>query len=238
MSENALTFSELRKIQKEEKREEDLTELEDDFFLRVSNYLRSKKETSGEGREYKNARRVFDKIISLREDKIVKNAKISVKTEDLSSADLMLPREKELYRQLKEVFNDHRSRVDEIVDSEEGSTDTAELNTEEQPADDTETEKQASSEETKPEPMDEIEEDPEEDKDEKEPSDSETGDEESGETGAEAEEGYTYVKIVSEVPEFMGTDLETYGPFEEGDEAEIPDDNAEILVNRGNAEEM
>jgi DNA replication initiation complex subunit (GINS family) len=235
MSENALTFSELRKIQKEEKREEDLTELEDDFFLRVSNYLRSKKETSGEGREYKNARRVFDKIISLREDKIVKNAKISVKTEDLSSADLMLPREKELYRQLKEVFNDHRSRVDEIVDSEEGSTDTAELNTEEQPADDTETEKQASSEETKPEPMDEIEEEPEEDSGEEEQTESKT--EESEET-SEAEEGYTYVKIVSEVPEFMGTDLETYGPFEEGDEAEIPDDNAEILVNRGNAEEM
>jgi len=36
----------------------------------------------------------------------------------------------------------------------------------------------------------------------------------------------------------MGTDLESYGPFDEGDQAVIPDDNAEILVNRGNAEEV
>ncbi|MFB6291860.1 MAG: hypothetical protein ABEI58_00535, partial [Candidatus Nanohaloarchaea archaeon] len=44
------------------------------------------------------------------------------------------------------------------------------------------------------------------------------------------------VEITSEVPEFMGTDLETYGPFEEGEEAEVPKENAEILINRGNAE--
>ena len=235
MSENALTFSELRKIQKEEKREEDLTELDDDFFLQVSNYLRSKKETSGKGREYKNARRVFDKIISLREDKIVKNAKISVKTEDLSSDKLMLPREKELYRQLKEVFNDHRNRVDEIVDSEASSTDIKES----EPANDTRTEGEASKESSEPEPTEKVDEGPEEDKGEEEqPAESETEPEETDKQEVNAEEGYTYVKIVSEVPEFMGTDLETYGPFEEGDEAEIPDDNAEILVNRGNAEEL
>jgi len=241
MSENALTFSELRKIQKEEKREEDLTELEEDFLLRVSNYLRSKKETSGEGREYKNARRVFNKIISLREDKIVKNAKISVKTEDLSSDKLMLPREKELYRQLKEVFNDHRNRVDEIVDSESSSTDIKET----KPVENTETEPETSGPEKNPETRPEDEdpsESPEEPSSEgestEETADPEAEAEEETEEQEEAEEGYSYVKIVSEVPEFMGTDLETYGPFEEGDKAEIPDDNAEILVNRGNAEEL
>jgi len=46
------------------------------------------------------------------------------------------------------------------------------------------------------------------------------------------------VEIISDVPEFMGTDLESYGPFEEGEEVKIPEDNAEILVNRGNAEEI
>ncbi|MFB6115843.1 MAG: hypothetical protein ABEK04_06190, partial [Candidatus Nanohalobium sp.] len=52
----------------------------------------------------------------------------------------------------------------------------------------------------------------------------------------EPEEGYNIVEINSDVPEFMGTDLEAYGPFEEGDQAEVPEDNAEILENRGNAE--
>jgi len=28
-------------------------------------------------------------------------------------------------------------------------------------------------------------------------------------------EGYKMVEIISDVPEFMGTDLESYGPFEE-----------------------
>jgi len=59
----------------------------------------------------------------------------------------------------------------------------------------------------------------------------------------EVEEGeedsdYEKVKIIAEVPEFMGTDLESYGPFEEGEKVEIPEENAEILVNRGNAEEL
>lgn len=234
MSDNALTFSELRKIQKEEKREEDITELGEDFLLRVSNYLRSKKETSGEGREYKNAKRVFEKIVSLREDKIVKNAKISVKTESLSSDQKMLPREKELYRQLKEVFNDHRNRVDEIVES--SGTNTTEDITEEKETDH-ETVEEESVEENDSEPSNE-----ETSQEETTPQKEETQEEpeqEAQETGEDdTEEGYTRVKIKSDVPEFMGTDLETYGPFDEGDQADLPDDNAEILVNRGNAEEL
>ncbi|WEL23176.1 hypothetical protein [Candidatus Nanohalovita haloferacivicina] len=222
MSDNALTFSELRKIQKEEKREEDITELGDDFLLRVSNYLRSKKESSGEGREYRNAKRVFEKIISLREDKIVKNAKISVKTESLGSDKKMLPREKELYRQLKEVFNDHRSRVDEIV--EDSSVEKLEKETEDEATEEAEVEEPA--------------EEKEEIKEVNKLAAEEETEENEEEAEEELEEGYTRVEITSEVPEFMGTDLETYGPFDQGDQADLPDDNAEILVNRGNAEEM
>lgn len=47
---------------------------------------------------------------------------------------------------------------------------------------------------------------------------------------------YVSVKIDSSVPEIRGTDLEVYGPFEDGEVVEIPADNAEILVNRDNAE--
>lgn len=49
------------------------------------------------------------------------------------------------------------------------------------------------------------------------------------------DDGYREVKITSPVPEFTGTDLETYGPFEEGEVVEVPVENAEILENRGNA---
>lgn len=49
---------------------------------------------------------------------------------------------------------------------------------------------------------------------------------------------YRTVKITMEdgCPEFLGTDLERYGPYDNGEIVEVPEDNAEILVNRGSAE--
>lgn len=52
----------------------------------------------------------------------------------------------------------------------------------------------------------------------------------------ESEEGYKTIHAVKQIPEFMGTDLESYGPFEKGENAEIPEENAEILINKGTAE--
>lgn len=196
MAENPLTFSELRKAQKKEKRQEDLSDLEDNFILRVSNYLEMKKDV--DNREYKSAKRVFDKIIGLRQEKIVKQAKFAVKSENGGSSDLkLLPREKELFLELKNLFQDFNHNIEKMIKGEE-SIESPDIDIEEEEV----------NEEAEPEPEEEI------------------------------EEGYQVVKIISDVPEFMGTDLESYGPFDEGEEVEIPEDNAEILVNRGNAEEI
>lgn len=197
MPEEALTFSELRKIQKQEKRQEALTELDDNFLLNVSDYFSRKKEMSGEDREYRNAKRVFEKIISLRENKIIKNAKIAAKSEsNVSKADL-LPMEQELYRELKNSFKEHRNRAEERAEGNDSATTEPEIEYEDE-----------EEEESEPE-------EPEDDED---------------------DEDYEFIRITSDVPEFMGTDLETYGPFDEGDKAKVPEDNAEILINRGNAE--
>ena len=195
MAENPLTFSELRKIQKKEKRQEELSDLEDNFILRVSNYLEMKKDV--DDREYKSAKRVFDKIIGLRQEKIIKKAKYAVKSDKNNSEITLLPREKELFLDLKDTFQSFDEKMDKMVKGEE-SIQSSEIDMEEDQSSETNTE-----------------------------TDKE-----------ESEEGYELVKIISDVPEFMGTDLESYGPFEEGEEVEIPEDNAEILVNRGNAEEI
>ncbi|QGA80196.1 DNA replication complex subunit Gins51 [Candidatus Nanohalobium constans] len=213
MSENAITFSELRKIQKEERRSEELKELDDNFFIKVGDYLDRKKDASEDNREYKNAKRVFRKILSLREDKIVKNARLSLKSNIQASELNMLPREQELFRRMKQEFNKHRDEVQEVTDEHRGSNTTEEI---EEP---------------------EIEETTEEPSQMEEVTETEKT-EEQKEDGLDPEEGYEIVEITSEVPEFMGTDLEAYGPFEEGEQAEIPEDNAEILVNRGNAEQL
>jgi hypothetical protein len=47
---------------------------------------------------------------------------------------------------------------------------------------------------------------------------------------------YVEVEFLKKTPEFMGTDLENYGSYEEGDTDRIPRENAEILENRGNVE--
>lgn len=192
-----LTFSDLRKIQKEEQRTDELTDLDEDFLLKASSYLERTKE-NGEQRDYRSSKRVFKKIVALREKKIVKNARLSLKSDIKASELNLLPREQELFRDVKETFQNHRDRVTDI--------------------------------EASPTPT------PEEEIQEPEPEEPEQETQEPEET--DVEDGYTKVKILSEVPEFMGTDLEEYGPFEEGDKPVLPDDNAEILSNRGNAEVM
>lgn len=197
MTEEALTFSDLRKIQKQEKRQEELSDLDDSFLLKVSEYLERKQGV--DEREYRNAKRVLDKIIGLRQDKIVKNAKISVKSDVKSSKLNLLPREQEFYREVKDKFNSFSDKIDEVV--EQDPSDVEEMETEE----------------IEPEP-------------EPEPEDVDES--------RDVEDGYELVKIVSDVPEFMGTDLESYGPFDEGEEVELPEENADILVNRGSAEKV
>lgn len=215
MSDEALTFSELRKIQKTERRQDELSQLDENFFLKVRDYLKRKKEIDEKSREYKNAKRVFRKILSLREDKIVKNARLSLKSNIKASEMNMLPREEQLFREMKRKFNEHRDRIEEVTEGQAVET-----------ADKPEIEKSAEKKRSKPEKTEESE------SKENEENSKEESDEPS------PEEGYEIVEITSEVPEFMGTDLEAYGPFEEGEEVEIPEDNAEILVNRGNAEKL
>lgn len=211
---NVLTFSELRKKQKEEDKQEELLDLDESFLLRASNYFQQKKDTEGESREYKNARRVLDKIISLREEKIVKKARLSSNTGIDTSEMSLLPEEQELFRDMKNSFNNHHDKIDDKIKSTkkglsnekgENKTDNTEEITEEASDEDNSSQENTS-----------------EEKDD----------------SKEAKDGYSHVKIKSGVPEFMGTDLEAYGPFEAGDEVEVPDDNAEILINRGNAESL
>ncbi|MFB6203455.1 MAG: hypothetical protein ABEK01_03095 [Candidatus Nanohaloarchaea archaeon] len=224
MPENVLTFSDLRRIEKEEKRKDELSERNDNFILRVSNYLQKKHETGGDSREYRNSKRVFDKIMSLREEKIVKNARLSVRSDVKGSELNLLPCEQETYRELKKVFEDHQERVERDLENEIDKTNPDETG---------EFEPEMTSGEV-------SEEDGEEGEDQEKDTErsGEPDEEEKEEQEEKVEEGYTKVKAVQEIPEFMGTDLETYGPFDEGEEVVVPEDNAEILVNRGNAEEV
>lgn len=194
MSDEALTFSQLRKIQKTEARTEELQEIQENFFLRVGDYMSRKDETS---REYQNAQRVINKIVSTRTEKIVKNAKLEVKSDISPSKTEMLPREKDFYLKAKKLFQNYYDETEEIVENGEMPS----IDIEEKPDSEPETEASEEDEQDETSEMDTI-------------------------------------MATSQIPEFMGTDLESYGPFESGEQVEVPPENAEILVNRGNAERV
>ena len=216
--EDVLTFSEIRRIQKEEDQKEQVTDLGNKFLLKVSNYFDRKKQTEGEdSREYRNAKRVLDKIVSLRMEKIVREARLSVKTNKTNEEIPLLPEEQEVFRDLKHEFKSHKQKIEEKIENQSmPSTNTSK--TDRTVKDDIEQEDDT----------EQV------DKEEQEMKNKEQEDQEAD----SSEEGYTLIETTSSVPEFMGTDLEAYGPFDEGEEVKIPDDNAEILVNRGNAERI
>lgn len=54
----------------------------------------------------------------------------------------------------------------------------------------------------------------------------------------EEEKTTKLIRFVNAVPKFVGEDLEVYGPFEENDMANLPAAIADVLVNKGRAEEM
>ncbi len=216
--EDVLTFSEIRRIQKEEDQKEQVTDLGNKFLLKVSNYFDRKKQTEGEdSREYRNAKRVLDKIISLRMEKIVREARLSVKTNKTNEEIPLLPEEQEVFRDLKHEFKSHKQKIEEKIENQSmPSTNTSK------------TDKTV---------KDDIEQEDDTEQVNKEEQEMKSEEQEDQEADS-SEEGYTLVETTSSVPEFMGTDLEAYGPFDEGEEVKIPDDNAEILVNRGNAERI
>ncbi len=46
------------------------------------------------------------------------------------------------------------------------------------------------------------------------------------------------VKLLTDVPKFVGTDLETYGPYNTKDTIEIPNEIADLLIKQKKAEEI
>jgi DNA replication factor GINS len=54
----------------------------------------------------------------------------------------------------------------------------------------------------------------------------------------EHEQMQTLVVFKEDVPEFMGADEKTYGPFKKGDIAKLPDENMQLMIEQGVAEEF
>jgi DNA replication factor GINS len=54
----------------------------------------------------------------------------------------------------------------------------------------------------------------------------------------EKEELASLIIFKEDVPEFVGSDLKSYGPFKKGDIAKLPEENMRVLIERGIVEEF
>ena len=46
------------------------------------------------------------------------------------------------------------------------------------------------------------------------------------------------IKILTDMPEFVGPDMNKYGPFTKGDAAHLPIEIADVLISRNAAEKL
>ena len=55
---------------------------------------------------------------------------------------------------------------------------------------------------------------------------------------SEPENSIKLIRFLQEIPQFVGTDLSTYGPFDKEDIANLPSEIAELLIKKEKAEEI
>ncbi|MDY6774043.1 MAG: hypothetical protein SVS85_02485 [Candidatus Nanohaloarchaea archaeon] len=301
MSDDVLTFEELRQVQSRERDSDTLQELEEEFFDRARRYLELKRDPEKplQNQEYRNAKNILQDVLDLRQKKIVKLAFLSVKSG--VNVENLLDQEEELFQELEETVREYREELNEDVfeglEADTGEIEVQEEETgEEESGEEEEREELAEeegSEEGEPEGSEggeeetedegtgieiegqeeeesgkgsegeegEAEKTGEEDEAEEEPEESEgegpggasdilefdTDEEETGEGEEDEErnsgteesgEGKVTVEVQEQISEFMGTDLEAYGPFEEGEEVKVPEENANVLEQQGKAERV
>ncbi len=236
--EDVLTFERIRNVRKEEMNNDTLAEIENDFFEKVEQYLSSKKRISSQksSREYENAKKMVEDIIDNRIKKLMRYAFLSTKT-SIPSENL-IEHEKKVFKDIESSVSKHREFIVNKVTP--GSEDKETVNEEEE-MDDNENEKEESSKES-------LEDDNnennfvEEDEEEKEEVlfDASKKEENSNEKEEENYEKDTNIvfRTKQEIDEFIGPDMDTYGPFEKDEELELEDDIGKLLLKQGKVEKI
>ncbi|NQU98686.1 DNA replication complex GINS family protein [Candidatus Woesearchaeota archaeon] len=247
MNEVKITYETLFDLLRREKDREELQELDETFYSDVLVYLNQKQSMLekngaqsglfGASEEEKtriqiqNIKKIVKELYEVRERKIIRIAVNKSKTgSTLTNTTAMLPTEKTFFNEVLEVLNSNRDSVlKNVLFFENG-----EIRVTPKPAPVDE------KKEDEP-PKEEVSEEVEKEEEEKEEPETEPVEKEEEVKQEEAGDDYdekVKVKFTGEVPKFLGKKLEVYGPFKEGDEAEVPRIIANILINKGKVEEI
>lgn len=246
MDDDILTFEQLRNLQQQEQEKDTLHDLDEDFYARVNQYLERKKQVGDhlDNREYRNARHIVEDILDSRQKKILRLAFLSVKS-DLQ-VDNLLPEEAAFLDRIRDQIEDHREEVEHEVFSFEKS-DTEQEDDEEPVKTDDRTEDTSDDEDDDAPAAQPDEKDTSDTKDDTnlfeestddEKTNSDPEEESEGDSAAGDDDTMTEIEITAEVPEFMGVDMSVYGPYEPGETTTVPEENAQVLVEKNSAERI
>ena len=218
MEDIKVTLETLYDILRNEKKREDLQQLEKTFFIDVVSYLREKKAlldskkvsdevfAIGEREkieyELRSIKRILKELYEKREKKIIDIALNRSRTgSDIIDTSAMLREEKEFYEQVLRVMDGYRRGIlMQVIQAQLPSLVKKELDT---------TAVSRECKEIKPE-----------------------------EAEPEKEVELTKVKFTHPMPSFVWKDMKEYGPYEKGEEINIFPEVADLLVRKGRAEKV
>ncbi|MFH1770219.1 MAG: hypothetical protein ABH828_01545 [archaeon] len=235
MNEVKITYETLFDLLRREKAKEELQELDESFYMDVMIYLKGKQslldikgsesELFGASESEKvrtqimNVKKIIKELYERREKKIIQLAINKSKTDsDLINTTSLLENEKKFFAEVLKVLNSNRSDVLKKLLHFENQKIPVPVS------------KSNSKTESVVEQMEESEEPVIDEKVE-----------DAEDNSSEEKDAYDIkvkVRFTGEVPKFVGKKLEIYGPYKKGDEAELPEIIANILLNKGRAEKL
>lgn len=227
--EEVFTYDDLYEILRQELSTKDLQPLETETIKKIKKYLDSKEELLSKSKstkflkekrklldEIENARQILSKVYQKRIKKIITRAIFTIRSESgARDTSNMLPFEEEVYNKL--IKNLEKSKEKFFSTVEEGKTEGS----------------KPKSEKTKKEKK----------KEKKDKKKSKEKKEESKELKSkekkESEKTKTKeIRMLEDIPELTGPNLKNYGPYKEGEVAELPAELAVLIINKGKAREL
>lgn len=236
-----ITYETLFEILQREKNRGELQKLDETFFLDVKQYIRTKTATSNNDddqsrlfeeqaklkalHELKNIKKIVKEIYEKRERKIIDLALNRSRTANFIQNPNLLPEEKILHQDLLSTFDQNRKTIlygaltDTPLPTMPHTQTRTQVTTEE-----TTQETPTSTQTTTPNPEEQA-----------QTAHIPTNEPQQIPTEAEALETTT-IRFTAPVSQFVGTELEAYGPYEKEDIANIPTELAQVLIRKQKAE--
>lgn len=226
-----ITYETIFDLVRREKSRAELQKLSESFFEDVNNYIKEKHailkdqqmkigmsataEKEKTEKQIENINSMLKSLFERRQQKIVEMAIIKSRTSsDTTDYSSLLKEEREMFDELVELLNRFKKKLLLKLVTEPGFMEAKQEKKEPEP--------------TGPKNLETAE----------EPESISKTEEKEPEIKEEEPEKTKLIRFIYSVPKFLGHHLEVYGPFEDDDTANLPEEIADILIKKGRAEEI